>query len=172
MRIWIRNLFILLAFTMPLTAIADVPRVGFVNVDHLLNESPQAREADAALEAALTPAQQELMQKQEAFQELQQELERDGLVMSEDERAEVQQQLRQLQQELMQGEQVFRQQVEQQRNIALGQVEQAVMRAVSELADEKGLDLVVSQGVLYAGDGVNITDEVLQRMMAHHEADN
>ena len=147
---------------LPVTAAAE--RVAVVDVNYLMEHAPQARAAGQQIQQALGPAQQEMQEKQQEYQELAEELERDELVMGEDEREQIQARMAELEQELQQMQQQLQQQVGQQRQQAMGQIQELISGIVAEIAEEEGYEVVVGQGVLYASDGVDLTDRVLQRL--------
>lgn len=162
------TVFILLAGVLPITALAQSPKVGYVDVPYLIDNSPQAQEASAELEEQFGSAQQQLQREQEEYQSLQEKMQRDGLVMSESERQETEQRMRELKREIQRNQETFREELNIQRNDAFKQIRDAVMQTVEELAEEEGYDLIVGQGALYASDGVNLTERVLERMKERH----
>ena len=162
---------IFLAMFAPVAVSAEDARVGYVNVQYLVDNSPQAKAASEDLEAKFGPQQQELQQQKQEFQQLQQKLQKDGLVMSEGDRAEIEQRLRELKREIERGQKDLREELNIQRNGILSGIHDAVMKSVKSLAEERGFDLIVGQGALYASDAVNLTDQVLARMKEQFEAE-
>ncbi|MFW5969301.1 MAG: OmpH family outer membrane protein, partial [Halofilum sp. (in: g-proteobacteria)] len=75
-------------------------KIGFVDVPYLIDNAPQAKAASGELESQFGPKQQELQKKQQEFQQLQEKLEKDGLVMSEEERAEAEDRLTEMKREI------------------------------------------------------------------------
>lgn len=151
------------------TMAAEAPKIGYVDIPFLIENSPQAEAASAQLEEQFGPKQQELQKKQQEFQQIQQKLQKDGLVMEESERKKLEQRLQELKREIQRSQQAFQEELNIQQNSAYKGVRQAVMRAVQNLADEEGYDLVVGQGTLYASDAVNLTERVLKRMKDNYE---
>lgn len=162
---------VLLAATLPAAALAQSPKIGYVDVPYLIDNSPQAREASTQLEEEFGAAQQQLQEKQQDYQRLQQKLQKDGLVMSESERQEIEQQMRDLKRDIQRDEETFREELNIQRNDAFKRVRNAVMQAVQNLAADEGYDLVVGQGALYASDAVDLTERVLERMKERYESE-
>ncbi len=156
---------------LPGIALAE-SKIGYVNVPYLIDNSPQAQAASGELEQQFGPKQQELQQKQQEFQQLQQKLQKDGLVMSEEERADVQDRLSEMKREIQRMQEAFREDLNIERNNAFKGVRQSVMAAVEALAEDEGYDLVVGQGALYASDAVNLTQRVLERMEANYDGDS
>lgn len=164
------KLFVLLVAMTPMAVFAQEQRIAFVNVSYLVDNSPQAEAASAQLQEKFGPQQQELQQKQQEFGQLQEKLQKDSLVMSEDERAESQERLQQLGREVQRGQKSFRDALNSERNAALQEVREVVMKVVQEIAREEDYDLVVGQGAIYASESVNITERVLERMKARFES--
>ena len=152
-----------IAALLPGIAFAE-SKIGYVNVPYLIDNSPQAKAASGELEEQFGPKQQQLQQKQPEFQQLQQKLQKDGLVMSEEERVEAQNRLNEMKREIQRMQEAFREDLNIERNNAFKGVRQSVMAAVEALAQDEGYDLVVGQGALYASDAVNLTERVLDRM--------
>ena len=163
MRKFLVLVFLLSGFA-PSVLAAEASSVGYVDIQYLIDNSPQAKAATAELEERFGPQQEKLRQQQQEFQRLQQRLQKDGLVMSESEREQTEQRLRELKREIQRGQQAFREELNIQRNGALSEVRAAVLKAVEDLAKDQGYDLVVGQGALYASDAVNLTERVLERM--------
>ena len=155
--------FVLLLALLPAAAMA-AQKIGYVNMQYLIDNSPQAQAASSRLQEEFGPKQQELQQKQQAFQQLQQKLQKDGLVMSDEERQDAQERLSEMKREIQRMQQAFREDVNIERNNLLTGVREAAVKAVRALAEEEGFDLVLGQGALHASDSVNLTQRVLDRM--------
>lgn len=166
----ILTVFVLLAGVLPVAAVAQSPKIGYVDVPYLIDNSPQAKEASGQLEEEFGAAQQQLQQEQQEYQRLQEKMQKDGLVMSDSERQEIEQRMRELKREIQRNEEAFREELNIQRNDAFKRVRNAVMQAVQKLAEEEGYDLIVGQGALYASEGVNLTERVLERMKQRYES--
>src|SRR3972149_3293437 len=77
----------------PVAMAADL-KIGYVNTGRLLEESPQARVAQQALESEFMPRQRELASQQKALQEKSDKLKREAAVMSEADRTKSERGLR------------------------------------------------------------------------------
>lgn len=166
----ILTVFVLLAGVLPVAAVAQSPKIGYVDVPYLIDNSPQAKEASGQLEEEFGAAQQQLQQEQQEYQRLQEKMQKDGLVMSDSERQEIEQRMRELKREIQRNEEAFREELNIQRNSAFKGVRAAVMQAVEKLAEQEGYDLVVGQGALYASDAVDLTQRVLERMKERYDS--
>lgn len=160
----------LLVVALPGSAIAASPKIGYVNIPHLIKNAPQANAAREQLEEEFGPKQQELQQQKQELQNIQKKLQKEGLVMSDNEREKLEERGRQLQRELKREQSAFQEELNVQRNSAFKDVREAVMETVQSVAEDEGYDLVVGQGALYASDAVNLTEEVLERMKERYES--
>lgn len=162
------NLFFMLALlgTMP---IAHADGVAVVDVAYLIDNAPQAQAASRDIEEEFGPAQQRMQEKQQEYQELAEKLQRDGLVMDEQEQQQTQQRLQELEQEIRQMEQQFREELGVEREQAFSGIQEIIAEIVGEIAEEEDLDVVVAQGVLYSSDRADLTERVLQRMEARYD---
>jgi outer membrane protein len=69
-------------------------------------------------------------------------------------------------------QEIFREDFNLRRNEALGDLQQRILRVVERFAAEQGYDLVVSDGVVFASDAVNITDRIIERLERQYEQRN
>lgn len=144
-------------------AAAEV-KIGFVNIARLLEESPQVEMATKTLNREFGPKQLEIAAQQKHYAELQQRLSRDGTVMSEAERGNVEKQLRELQREISRLQNEAMEDYNIRRNDELGKLQRTILREVQTFSREQKYDLVVGDGVLYANPAVDITDQILKRL--------
>ena len=159
---------LLSAFTVP--AIAQEMKIGVVNVPVLMDRAPQAKVAMDALQEEFAPRQREILAKQKEYEELGEKVQRDVAVMGETERRNAENDLRNLQREVTRLQNEFREDLNLRRNEELGSLQRALLEEVQNYAKSAGFDLVVGDGVLYASDSVNITENVLRAMEANFQA--
>jgi len=152
-------------------AIANV-NVGFVDVNRVMEQSPQARNVSERLQGEFEPAQAEMRDRQQRMQTIQSRLERDADVMSDDERRELESEFRDLQRSLQRMQNDLAEDFNARRNEALSNLQRLIMTEVQEYARANDLDLVVGEGVFYASSSVDITDAVLERLRQRHEDSN
>ena len=146
---------------------AQEVKIGFVNVGRLINESPQAESAMAALQEEFAPRQREVIALQNSFKEKQEQLQRDLEVMGPDERVNADREARKDERELNRLQQEFTEDINLRRNESLGNLQRDLLREVQVFATNDGYDLVVSSdGVLYASPVIDITEQVLAGLVA------
>jgi outer membrane protein len=155
-------------FTVP--AMAQEMKIGVVNVPVLMDRAPQAKVAMDALQEEFAPRQREILAKQKEYEELGAKVQRDIQVMGETERRNAENDLRNMQREVTRLQNEFREDLNLRRNEELGSLQRALLQEVQTYAKSMGFDLVVGDGVLYASDAVNITENVLRAMEANFQA--
>jgi outer membrane protein len=160
--------FMMAVFLMPAAAMAQIS-VGYVDVARVMEESPQAEGLSRELQQEFEPAQTEMREQQNRMQELQQRLERDADVMSDEERRDIQMEIRDIQRNLQRRQSDLAEDFNVRRNEALGSLQRLIMNEVRDYASENNLDLVVGEGVFYASDQIDITDAILDRLRERAE---
>jgi len=144
----------------PALASAEV-KIAFVNTAKLLEESPQARAAQQALESEFLPRQRELADQQKVLQDKEEKLKRDAAVMSEADRAKAERDLRDGQRDLARRFSELQEDANLRRNEEFGKVQRSLLQEVQTYARANGFDLIVSDGVLFASPAVDVTAQVV-----------
>ncbi|MBN2700400.1 MAG: OmpH family outer membrane protein [Methylothermaceae bacterium] len=139
-------------------------KVGFVNVAQVLQESPQAEEAKKRLEQEFAPRDKRLVAQQKEMVEMQQKLSRDAAVMSESERNKLEREILSKQRDLKRSREEFQEDFNIRRNEELGKLQREIFEAIKTLAQEEKYDLILTDGVVYASDTVDVTGKVQQRL--------
>jgi len=164
MNIFITVIFGVLILAGPVDA--EGLKIGFVNVGRLINESPQATQAMEALQEEFAPRQREIVALQNEFQEKQAQIERDLEVMGPEERRNAERDMRREERELARSQQEFTEDINLRRNEALGKLQRELLKQVQVFSGQEGYDLVVSDGVLYASQSIDVTEQVLAGLKA------
>jgi outer membrane protein len=136
-------------------------RIGVVNVPRLLEQAPQAQAAMGALQQEFAPRQRDIVAMQRAMQEKQQTYERDGPVMGEVERLNLEREIRDDQRNLEREQNDYLEDLNIRRNEELSKLQRSLLQQVQAYARDVGYDLVVAD-VLYYSSAIDITDDVLQ----------
>ena len=159
---------IVCAFALP--ASAQQLKIGVVNIPVLMERSPQTKAAMDALQEEFAPRQREFLAKQKEFEEMTAKVQKDVAVMGETERRNAEKNLRDLQREVARLQTEFREDLNLRQNEELGLLQRSLLKEVQDYAAQEGYDLVVGDGVLFASNAVNITEEVLRAVEANFQA--
>jgi outer membrane protein len=139
-------------------------KIGFVDTAKLMEGAPQAKSAQSKIEAEFAPREKELVALQREIKKMEDDLSRDGTVMSESKRSQVERDILSKRRDLKRSQEEFRDDLNIRRNEVLAKLQKDMYEAVVALAKEQKFDLILSQGVVYTSDRVDITDSVLQKL--------
>lgn len=143
-------------------ALADT-KIGFVNTEKLLREAPLSVAAQKKLEREFAARDQELRKLAKQARDLQTQLDKDGVTMSDSERKAKERDLGNLNRELQRQGREFREDLNLRRNEELGQIQERARKAIQDIARAEKFDLVVEQAV-YVDPKSDITDRVMKAL--------
>ena len=143
-------------------AVADT-KIGFVNTERLLREAPLSVTAQKKLEREFAGREQELQKLAKQARDLQAQLDKDGVTMSDSERKTKERDLGNLNRELQRQGREFREDLNLRRNEELGQIQERARKAIQEIARAEKFDLIVEQAV-YVDPKNDITDRVMKAL--------
>ena len=153
-----------LVFACGLQAYAADFKVGFVNVAIVLDQAPQAAQARARIEREFAPRDREILSQQQQIRALEDKLVKNAAVLSASERERQEAELRQLKRELRRSQEEFREDLNLRRSQELSALQRMVTEVIQDMARGEEYDLIMTDGVVFAGDKVNITKRVIERM--------
>lgn len=157
--------FVAAATIVPAANAADL-KIGVVDLARLVTSSPQAKRARDNMQSKFSARREEMQSKQEAFKSDVQRLKRDGQVMSDAAREKLEGQIRDQQRRLKLLQDEYNDDVNQAEKKEMTSLRKDVRSVIDGFAKDKGYDLIVGDGILYASDKVDVTDEVLKRLKA------
>ena len=145
-------------------AVAGDLKIGFVSVEKLLTQSPQVEAINTAMIERFGGKKQELETLQKEIQTMQENYKRNELVMTEDKLDELKSKLIAKVQTFKQMEATLGQEVNTMRSQELAVLQKSVRTIINNIAKKDNYDLILSEGVVFASDKVDITEPVLERM--------
>jgi outer membrane protein len=154
----------LLALALALPVIAEPVKVGFVNVAKVLDLAPQAEAARQRIEREFAPKDRELVELQRELRTLEDRLVRESAVMADADRARQEAEVRALSRDLRRAQDEFREDLNLRRSQELSSLQRKVTEVIQALARAERYDLIVTDGVVFAGERVDITDKVIERL--------
>jgi len=139
-------------------------KIGFVDTAKLMEAAPQVKAAQSKIESEFSPREKELSDLQREIHTMDDRLTRDGAVMSESERAKLERDILGKRRDLKRSQEEFRDDLNIRRNEVLSKLQREVFEAVTAFAKEQKYDLILSQGVVYSSDKIDVTDGVLKKL--------
>ena len=150
----------LMGFT--LSAQAVEIKVGYVQVDKILQDAPQTAESGKKLEREFSPRSQELDRMSKQIKDSEASLDKEGLTISESDRRNKERDVQNLKIEFQRKQRELREDINLRKNEELSSLQDRINKAVQSVAETEGYDLVVYSGVAYASKKIDVTDKVLK----------
>ena len=138
-------------------------KIGFVNTERLLREAPLSIAAQKKLEREFSGRDQELQKMAKQARDLQAQLDKDGVTMSDSDRKSKERDLNNLNVELQRKGREFREDLNLRRNEELSQIQERARKAIQDIAKAEKYDLIVEQAV-YVDPKSDITDRVMKAL--------
>ena len=147
------------------TSIASAEvKIGFVEIQKILKGAPQTVAANKKLEKEFTKRTAKLKKAVKKINAKEKEFKKDSMTMSESDRAKTQREIQSLKIDAQRTEREVREDIDLRRREEIAKVQKQVNVAVEKVAKEQNYDLVLYQGVAYAGKRVDITDIVIKAL--------
>ncbi len=160
----LKSILLVSLFAYTVSGQAAELKVGYVQVDKILQEAPQTVETGKKLEKEFSPRSQELERMQKQIRDTETALTKDSLTISETDRRNKERDLANVKIEFQRKQRELREDVNLRKNEELGALQDRINKAVDTVAETEGYDLVIYGGVAYASKKIDITDKVLKSL--------
>lgn len=141
---------------------ADI-KVGFVNTERVLRDSGPAKRAQAKLEKEFAARKAELDKLEKQGRDLQAQIQKDGVTMSDSDKREKDRQLQQIDRDFQRLSREFREDLNLRRNEELASIQEKATKVVNEIAEKERFDLILQEAV-FASAKIDITDKVIRAL--------
>ena len=141
---------------------ADI-KIGFIDADRINRESVPAERATKKLEKEFAPREQELRKIEGQIKNLQGQLEKDALTMSEGDRRAKETELGRQTREFQRLQREFREDLNLRRNEELAALFERANRVIKQIAESEKYDLILQEAV-YRSPRIDITEKVLKAL--------
>jgi outer membrane protein len=157
--------FPFLLVLLSLAASAQEPgfKIGFVNTARVLKEAPQARKVEERLKAEFEPREAQLKEKRQEILALEEALKSDEQ-MSSNARRKLEREIRLKVSQLKFLEQEFREDQNLRRNEEIRELQQVISNVLTMQGDSGEFDLILTEGVSYISDRIDITSETIEML--------
>lgn len=147
----------------PVSALSADLKIGYVNAVKVIEEAPQGEAALKKLEAEFAPRDKQIVEMQNRLKQLEQDLEKNALVLKDAEHRSKEFEIVSLKRDLRRATQEFREDYNLRRNEELAALQKIVQKTIAEIAKLENYDLIVESAV-YAGPKADITDKILKKL--------
>lgn len=141
-------------------------KIGFVNVPRVLEKAPQAEDAKKRLEREFSPRDKQLVAQQKEIKSLEDKLARDSAVLGEAELRKLERDIVNKKREAQRAQAEFSEDFNIRRNEELGKLQRGIFEAIKAIAKEENYDLLLTDGVVYANEQIDITEQVQKKLLA------
>ena len=139
-------------------------KIGFVEIQKILKGAPQTVAANKKLEKEFTKRTGKLKKTVKKINNKEKKFKKDGMTMSDVDRSKAQKEIQALKVEAQRTEREIREDIDLRRREEIAKVQAQVNIAVEKVAKEQNYDLILYQGVAYAGKKVDITSVVIKAL--------
>ena len=137
-------------------------KIGYVQVDKILQDAPQTAESGKKLEREFSPRSLDLDKMQKQIRDIEAVLDKEGVTLSETERRNKERDASNLKIEFQRKQRELREDINLRKNEELSSLQDRINKAVQTVSETDGYDLVVYGGVAYASRKIDITEKVLK----------
>jgi outer membrane protein len=141
-------------------------KIGVVNYERLMAESPQAKAASEALQREFGAKQKEITSMQTSLKAKEERLTKDGATMTAEQRSKAEKELRDGTRDYQARATEFQDDVTARQNEETSRLQAELVGAVQAYAAAQKFDLVLASGVIFASNALDITGVVLGSLPA------
>ncbi len=141
---------------------ADV-KVGFVNGQRVVNESPQAAKAKKKLEKEFEKRDQDLQKMAKQLQATQENLEKNGVTMSESDRRTKEREFNDINREFQRRQREFREDLNLRQKEEMSGIYERVNKVIKQVAESEKYDIIVQEAV-YVSPRIDLTEKVIKAL--------
>lgn len=138
-------------------------KVGYVNTQRIFRDAPVAQKAGKKLEGEFAKRDQELQRMAKQLKDMQENLEKNSVTMSETERRAKEKEFADLSREFQRRQREFREDLNLRQNEENAAVIEKANKAIIQIAKDEKYDLIL-QDVVWVNPRLDITDRVIKAL--------
>lgn len=152
-----------LFFSLSSFAYAEV-KIGFVKVDQILKDAPQASASNKKLESEFKVRTEKLKKEISDLNKQEKDFKKNSLTMSDTEKEKIQKKLQNYRIDIQRSERELREDIDLRRREEISKLQDQVTKVIEIVANREKFDLIFYTGVAYASDNINITPLILKEL--------
>ena len=154
-------LFVLFGF---ITNLHAELKLGFVRVDLILKDAPQAAASNKKLESEFSVRTEKLKKEISDLNVSEKNFKKESITMGDAEREKKQRSIQQMRIDIQRSERELREDIDLRRREEITKLQNKVTTVIESLAEKEKFDLILYTGVAYASDKIDITPIVLKEL--------
>ncbi len=159
--------FKFIVLMMGLLALAPVMgadlKLGWINIERIFREAGPAQKATKKLEKEFDKRQGDIQKIGKQMSDLQSQLDKEGMTMTEADRARKERDLANLNRDFQRMQREFREDLNTRRNEEFASIQERANKVIREIAESEKYDLILTEAI-YASPKIDITEKVLKAL--------
>jgi len=144
-------------------------KIGYVNMNVLINNSPQILAANKTLTVEFEDQNNQVSQQEADLQVLEDSIRQEGNFMTPDELAKLQERARILDRQVRRTKEDLKDAITIRNSQLVDEVQNEIKRVVADYAKRNGYDAILINAILYANEKIDITDEILAQLRQEYD---
>ncbi len=137
-------------------------KIGYVNVTKIFSASPQKAKGDEKIKKEFTLRMEKAKELEAAVRALQEKYNREAITMSERDLIELQDKMIAADRKFRQEQAYMQEDLKLRKQQALAEAQKEIGKAIQEIAQDGKYDLILTEGVFFTSQRLDISDEVLE----------
>jgi len=137
-------------------------KIGFVDMETLINNSPQINAARETISSEFEVQYTDIEEKESSLEVLENRITKDGAIMSLSELGQLQERARILERQVRRAKEDLKDAISIRNNQILNNIQEELRIIVKQYAIEHAYDAILINAILYVSEEMDITQEILQ----------
>jgi len=138
-------------------------KLGWINIERIFREAGPAQKATKKLEKEFDKRQGDIQKIGKQMSDLQTQLDKEGMTMTEADRARKERDLANLNRDFQRMQREFREDLNTRRNEEFASIQERANKVIREIAESEKYDLILTEAI-YASPKIDITEKVLKAL--------
>jgi outer membrane protein len=139
-------------------------KIGYVNAIKVMDKAPQVTKANQRLKDEFAPREQTLVSTRQKIRNMEERLVKNRAIMSGSAVRRLEREIREEKRGFLRQQEVFQEDYNQRRKEELDKIQKIISKVIQDLVRRESYDLILSEGVIWASESVDVTDKVLRRL--------
>jgi Skp family chaperone for outer membrane proteins len=155
------------------SATASSPKIGIINIQQAIASTAEGKQALGEIDKKYAPKRADLQRLQQQITDLQDQLQRQGATLSDEERVRISRDLDDKQRGFKRSQEDAQSDFQQDNQDAVNRIGQKMVKVINDYAQKNGLILVIDDAqvpIYYAAQGTDITEPIVKLYDAQYPA--
>jgi outer membrane protein len=157
------SIFVIAVSLFTTSAYAEL-KAAFINSAIILQEAPQAKQSIEAMKKEFKGREDAIRGLAEEIQKEEKDLQKDAAIMSPDQKGKMEAAIQEKKRKLRFDAQSLKEDVDLRRKQEIDKIRKTISAVINEYSKQHGYDLVFTQGVAFAAEKVDITQDILNEL--------